>query len=56
MVLNQLPATKETLINIIVNETKLDDKYVRSLIWNMRRFGMIWTDSQHLIRDINEEK
>jgi len=39
-----LPTTKEQLITRIIF-LGLDEKYARSLIWNMKRLALIYTDN-----------
>ena len=48
LVFKSLPATKESLINTIM-QTNMDEKYARSLIWNMRRLALIYTGDNNMI-------
>jgi|WetSurMetagenome_2_1015567.scaffolds.fasta_scaffold1616671_2 hypothetical protein len=42
-VFNLLPETKENLVKLLLAATTMPEKYVRSLIWNMKRIGLIYT-------------
>lgn len=50
LVYKYLPSEKEHLIENIKSDTGFSEKWIRSLIWNMRRIGAIWTDSQGMIQ------
>lgn len=42
-VFKHLPRSKNDLIELIKLESRLDEKYARSLIWNMHYRGQIYT-------------
>jgi len=43
LVFEVLPATKEAVISHIRLKTGLPEAYARSLIWNMKRVGQVYT-------------
>jgi len=46
-VLSLLPLEKEVLVDKIIGQLNTTEDYARSLIWNMKRIGLIYTNIKH---------
>lgn len=52
LVFSHLPAQKDVLVALIQQDSLMPESYVRSLIWNMKRLGLIYTDDNHLLKKV----